>query len=295
MASILGSILLALPMSAWATSQGKAEVPLRLAIAGPVETAFRWSTDACSRDDFPDAPARALRTADGEVRLFASHHINRVSAGPSLDRLRHDCRVVYRGAGSDRPQSFDDMAWLISPYTLDGRTIYALVHNEFHGHLRPSLCRSRDYRACWYNALTWAVSTDRGRSFSRADGAAALVAAPPYQYEPDSGPYGLFNPSNIVARDGFYYAFAFARPYRHQAGGACLLRTDRLDDPASWRAWDGGAFTVRFGDPYAANDAARSTETCVPVAPRRLTASIGSLVRHLPTGLFIATFAGTRG
>lgn len=291
--AIVALILLALSVPAAAPAASDS-ASLRVSIAGPVETVFRWATDACSRNDFPDTPTRALRGADGTVRLFISHHENRSLVGPSLDHLRHDCAIVYRGAGSDRPQDFDDLAWLISPYATDGSTVYALVHNEFHGNLRPALCPSGIYRHCWYNALTWAVSTDGGRSFSRPPGASALVATLPYRYQPDAGqPFGLFNPSNIVASDGWYYAFAFAQSYKSQRAGNCLLRTDRLDQPTAWRAWDGSGFGVRFADPYG-DEAPPPSQTCTPVAPRRLTASIGSLVRHEPTGRFIVTFAGTR-
>ena len=41
-------------------------------------------------------------------------------------------------------------------------------------------------------------------------------------------------------------------PQGDQQAGVCLMRTDRLDDPASWRGWDGRDFTVKFTDPYRA-------------------------------------------
>ena len=74
----------------------------------------------------------------------------------------------------------------------------------------------------------------------------------PYRYEPDAGPFGLFQPSNIVRgpEDGFYYALVRAQAYGAQRGGTCVMRTARLDQPGSWRAWDGSGYNVRFVDPY---------------------------------------------
>ena len=34
------------------------------------------------------------------------------------------------------------------------------------------------------------------------------------------------------------------------------MRTDRLDDPASWRAWDGSGFNLRMSSPYVTGSAA---------------------------------------
>jgi len=33
------------------------------------------------------------------------------------------------------------------------------------------------------------------------------------------------------------------------------MRTDRLDDPSSWRAWDGSSFNIRMMSPYATGSA----------------------------------------
>ena len=70
---------------------------------------------------------------------------------------------------------------------------------------------------------------------------------------------GLLQPSNIIQKhpqpqaDDHYYLFteASADDTMEQQYGACLLRTRTLDDPASWRAWDGAGFNIRFVDPYA--------------------------------------------
>jgi hypothetical protein len=262
-------------------------------VTGEAQVVHRWQTDRCATDDFADSPARAYRTVDGTVRLIASHMDARLMEGPDLDHLRHGCRVAFRGGRNDEPGAYDDRTWILSPYTLDGRTVFALVHNEFHGNLRPALCPSREYRRCWMNAITFAMSRDGGTTFQAPPPPDHLVMALPYRYEGEQGRTGYFNPSNIVAHDGYYYALALTFRFRDQEAGNCLIRTDRLDDPRSWRGWDGHDFAVRFADPYREQIADPRAHVCAPVGRGRLTESV-SLVRHEPSGTWIALMATTR-
>ena len=48
---------------------------------GPTEV-FSWARDRCETWHIPDAPARAFRTPEGEIRLIAAHVRNRVMHGP---------------------------------------------------------------------------------------------------------------------------------------------------------------------------------------------------------------------
>ena len=258
-------------------------------VTGPAETVFSYRNDACDPRDIPDAPARAFRDADGRVHLFAPHDVNRALVGPGLDAVRPDCRIAYRGGEKDDPAAFDDRAWLAAFATEDGRTIHALVHNEFQGHRRRDLCPGGKYMECWTNSVTAARSTDGGATFQRVPG---VVAALPYVYRGDLGRHsGYFNPSNIVRSGEYWYVLVFAVAREAQKGGACLLRTNNPQDLASWRAWDGKGFTVRFADPYrAAEDPA--AHVCAPLAG--LGAPVSSVVRHEPSGQYIATMAATR-
>ena len=262
---------------------------LVLTVDGPPVQALA-ATAACDVHESPDAPARAIRLADGTVQLYATDQVNQLDIGPDLLHLRRDCAVVYRGAGKDDPAAYDDRSWLASPWTQDGQTIWVVVHNEFHGHRRPELCPTGRYMDCWFNALSEAVSTDAGRSFQRLPD---LVAALPYRYdEVGLGHHGYFNSSNIVARDGSLYMFAFATAAIAQQSGNCLLRTDRIGEALSWRAWDGHDFTVRFVDPYR-NHGQPEQHVCTPVAPSALRWPVTSLVRHQASGLFIAIMQDT--
>jgi hypothetical protein len=266
-------------------------------ILGPEETVFSWARERCEVFDIPDLPARAFRDEAGRVHLIAAHSLNMQFVGPGLNRLRHPCAVAMKSNRDANPSRFNDSEWLAAPYTEDGRTVYALVHNEYHGHEHPGRCTSGDYINCWYNGVTLAVSRDGGASFRAARPPPAhLVAAVPYRYVPDDGPYGLFNPSNIVRNedDGFYYTMLRTEKYREQKRGSCLLRTKRLDDPASWRAWDGSGFGVAFANPYSPSLGAPSDHLCEPVSQPRIDSMHESLTynTYLDKYLLVGMSAG---
>ena len=218
-----------------------------------------------------------------------------------MDTVRHDWRRVRVSDPDDDPARFDDREWITAPYTTDGRTVHALVHNEYQGDKHPGRCPSEEYLKCWYNSITLARSTDGGRTFTHAAPPGHLVASVPYRYEADAGPFGLFQPSNIVRRaeDGFYYALIRAQAYDAQRGGTCLMRTARLDLPGSWRAWDGSGYNVRFADPYRSSG--ESGHLCTPVSVPEIGAMTDSLTYNTYLDKYVlvspaaARPAGSRG
>ena len=236
-------------------------------IVGSQQTLFDWSKQACESRDIPDLPARAFRDAGGEVHLIASGYINRAMVGPGLNRVKQDCSVVFRSKLSAKPQLFTDEEWIAAPYTRDGRTVFSLVHDEYHGWQHTAGHCVAAFPRCWYNAITLARSDDGGRNFRHAlPPPANLVASVPYRYEPNVRPYGIFNPSNIVEKDGYYYSLVVAQPYRAQRGGTCVMRTRNLADPRSWRAWDGDGYDTSFANAYQVRDAANGKHFCDPVS-----------------------------
>jgi hypothetical protein len=273
-----------------------AEPPeLSLARSGRAEVVYSWRAMRCEDSDVPDTPARAWRDAAGQVHLLASHATNRAMIGPDLDHLKQDCRVVFKGSGDAAPEHYDDRSWITSPYTIDGTTVFALVHNEYHGNLRPERCPSRNYMRCWSNAVTMAVSHDGGLLFRHEAPPSQLVAGLPYRYAGDVGHRtGYFNPSNIVGKDGFYYVLLFAEAQGAQRRGACLMRTNDLADRRSWRAWDGTAFSIRFSDPYAEDMRDPAQHVCAPIAEGKLTSLVSSVTLHRSSGLYIALMATAR-
>ena len=223
-----------------------------LKLTGVEEVVFDWTTARCEKMNIPDLPARAFRDASGQVQLILSDNYNYRMVGPDLNSLTPDCQAVMRSDNNADPALFSDNEWIAAPYTQDGQTIYALVHNEYWGHTHPGQCPQNDYFPCWDNSITLAISTDAGKSYSHAaQPPSHLVARLPYPYKAGAGPEGTRNPSNIIqGKDGFYYSFLNVSEYGTQKQWVCLMRTDNLADPVSWRFWDGKGFDGQFVDPY---------------------------------------------
>lgn len=167
------------------------------------------------------------------------------------------------------------------------------MHSEFHGQARPDLCPAARYPECWRNTITLAVSQDGGAQFALRPREARLVAGLPYPFPGALGRRsGYFSPSNIVASEGFYYAFVWAEPYEAQRRGACLLRTATLDDAASWRAYDGKGFGAAFADPYRQKIEDPARHVCAPLAG--VGSTVWSVVRHDATRRWILVTAAER-
>jgi hypothetical protein len=255
-------------------------------VDGPPLVVFDSRYDSCGGGDYPDAPARAFRTKNGDVNLLAVHHINRRMIGRSLETVAHSCQIIFQGGRIKRPDTYDDYAWIAGTHTIDGKIIYALVHNEFHGNERPDLCPSGIYLHCWENSLTLAISRDGGRSFKRARENGGLVAALPSPYRGDQGkPIGYFNPTNIIKHQDYYYAMFSMITRNPDTSGICLMRTNILEDPSSWRGWDGGEFTVAFINPY--NLSGGEFSECKPIAKSKLFFSLGSVQWHPESKSFV--------
>jgi hypothetical protein len=241
---------------------------------GPPEMVFDWTTERCEDLDIPDLPARAFRDADGNVQVISAHFVNRRFVGRDLDHLGHPCETIMGSGFNPDPAAFDDREWIASTWTPDGNTVYALVHTEYQGNTHPGQCPSGLYDRCWWNAITFARSTDGGRTYVRRS-PQALVATIPFRYKPDAGTYGAMMPSNIVRndRDGYYYALLYIKEQPFEGTNQnrqCLIRTKDLADPSSWRAWSGGtAFATAFIDPYRSTDNP-AAHLCRGVSPEAL-------------------------
>lgn len=259
-----------------------------LHLAGPEQIVFDHARDACEPNDIPDMPARAFRDASGTVNLIDTHYIWRRATGPTLDAVNHRCDIIYRSRQTASPQDFAGFEWPYSVYTLDGRVVQALVHDEYHGNLWPDVCHTRSIQHCWYNAITAARSLDGGRTYQPILLPQGLVAAPIVRYQPDTDhPIGYFNPSNIVEHDGYYYVMIFTTGFGTQRRGTCLLRTRDLADPTSWRAWDGQSFDARFIDPYTSFGTRAVDHVCAVVSPEQIPEMRDSLVRLPDRDLFL--------
>jgi hypothetical protein len=252
-------------------------------VTGDEEMVFEWSEDACEPENIPDIASRAFRDAEGQVQLVIGHYVNYRMVGPSLDDLVIDCTApIMRSDFDPDPSQFNDSEWITSPYTFDGVTIYAVVHNEYrgdtHGAARPSQCPSGERFTCLDTSITMAVSTDGGTSFRDI--------APPPDHMSATLPYvlvvavlfsGLRQPSNIVrGPDDAFYVFSNVSDYPDEDQWVCAIRSEDLSDPQAWRFWNGTAFAGAFLDPY--REDVDDVETCAPLAPAQLAASVQEAV-----------------
>jgi len=232
---------------------------------GERELVFDWTTDRCEDLHLPDQPARFVRAADGELVLFdANAPTYYVSRGADFDSLVRVCDPpALVSADLQTPESYENWEWIWAVYR-EGTSWHALIHNEFHDAVAPT-CRVGDpspSNPCWYNSITYAVSTNDARTFVKP--MAHVVAPPPRVWTPPDtqAEYyyveGYFNPTNIVrGPDDYYYALMSVFPESGvDVRGMCAMRTDTLGDPASWRAWDGSGFNLPLPSPYATGSTA---------------------------------------
>ena len=224
---------------------------------GAEETVFSSSTDSCEPLDVPDTPAHAVRLADGSLILEdGDAPRNYAMFGATFSTLKRSCTPILVSDDLPTADSFDNQEWIESVYS-DGTVIHGFIDNEFHDPIAPD-CKPGDSspgNPCWYNSIGYAVSSDGGHTFTHAAPPAHLLAPAPQQWYPQGPPappppYGYFEPSNIVhALDNFYYA-VFRGNTMNNPPQVCLIRTQTLHDPTSWRAWDGSGFSLRMTDPY---------------------------------------------
>ena len=222
---------------------------------GPEETVFNHTTDSCEPLDVPDTPAHGVRLPDNSLMLEdGDAPRNYAMFGADFSSLHRSCVApILVSDDLTTADTFDNQEWIESVYGV-GNIIHGLIHNEFHDPIAPN-CKPGDStprNPCWYNSISYGVSTDGGHTFTHAASPGHLLAPPPDQWNPQGPPppYGYFEPSNIVlAQDNFYYS-VFRGNNRNGALHICLMRTQTLDDPTSWRAWDGNGFGLEMTNPY---------------------------------------------
>lgn len=270
---------------------------------GAEEVVFDYVRDRCAVLDLPDVPAHAVRTADGIVLSSGNAPDNYFLFGPGFGRLARRCTPVLRSG--DRPDfaSFDHQEWVSSIHSVDGgKTIHALIHDEYHdpvaANCRPGVTDPSN--PCWYNFLSSAVSIDGGRTFTQARSPDHLVAIPPFAWNAQvvprgaPPPQGYFGPSNIVEKDGFYYSmfFAITSPTDAAQRGTCLMRTDDLSRPGSWRIWNGTGFDIPLAVPWPTPPANPRSLLCAFVGRGTIGDLSGSLTWNRALRQFVLVGAG---
>jgi hypothetical protein len=229
---------------------------------GAKEVVFDYTTDRCSDLETPDGPVRFVRAEDGTLVMFDGQHY--VSRGTDFQSIKRDCsRMAFVQAALPTPESYENYEWLWSIYR-EGSQWHALIHNEYHDAVAPTCMPGNPApgNPCWYNSITYAVSTDGARTFSKPSPPKHVVAPAPYVWVPPAPGVppvgngfaeGYFGGTNILrADDGYYYSYMYAIPTKNWNApqGLCVFRTQTLADPASWRVWDGSGFNLRMTSPY---------------------------------------------
>ncbi|MBR0656774.1 hypothetical protein [Plastoroseomonas arctica] len=250
---------------AWAALASPALAEPRLAIAPgtPVETVFRWAEQRCMEMHVPDSPARALRTDDGGVALFAAHLVNIPMLGRDFDHLAPVCGALSRGAEADDPAVFHDRFWIqaVVPFIAGGRRqVLGLASHEYMGWRHPGRCtvpfegggrRPAAFR-CWYSAITATVATPGDWRFAPVPGPAAVIAASPLPYDPTTpARTGFFSVSNALVADGHATVLVYTEGVAGQRRGNCLLRAPLDLLPGGWRALSAGQFDLTLSGAYA--------------------------------------------
>ena len=259
----------------------------KISLNGGPQVMYDSAKDGCSGIDTPDLNPRAFCDAKGEVALFGLHFVNRALRGPDLSHLRIDCAVALGSNDNPDAAAYDSRNYIAATWTDDGSHVAAIVHHEYHAD-QFGTCSAKGDLACWYNSLIAYRSADGGRSFAKAK--PFVVAAAPFRQEAEQGRHrGFFNPSNIVGEGPHRYFFGSTTGWGGQGFGNCLFRSDAPADSASWRAYDGKAFAVRFADPYAS--AARPAP-CQPVGP--FVFPVGAVVHLRGAKTWVAVWQASR-
>lgn len=222
---------------------------------GTEEVVFDYSADACTSENSMDGSANALRDVDGNIQLYVPNHSQFRITGPDFDNLAPDCAngAIFSSDEDSIQGNHNYKEWMSAPYTTDGKTMYGLVHNEYHGYDFTGQCGHADVLKCWYNSITLVSSSDTGKTYSHTAAPSHLVASIPYQYDKDHGyRQGAFNPTNIIKHrtNGYYYAFFHTEAIGQQEDGTVVMRTNDLTDPASWRIYNGTDFSTESINPY---------------------------------------------
>jgi hypothetical protein len=227
--------------------------------------------------ELPDTQTYAWKESDGTVNVTISHFENYRMRGSDIEHLTSDPKKIFssKSNASDTVEShYNYHHWLAAPYTLDGKTIYALAHSEWYACLlkddcskpsaaNPAFSKGNQMNS-WANTLTSFKSVDGGASWA-LNGAndAHVVAKEGYTWTGTpafiSGIYhnalnhsGLVTPSRIVKEGNYYYSIGFLnhRDFSRldsktdQAPvdkyGFELIRTTDFTRPFGWEAWVSG-------------------------------------------------------
>jgi hypothetical protein len=188
---------------------------------------------------YPEGGATKLRfnASDGYRNYQIVSDLSGSGDGATFTNGVLDCAPIYTGSLDYANNTFAWGEWLYGTFRdVPSGKVYSHIYNEYYGGYYPG----RDSYGV-YVASGLAVSTNNGASFSK------ILAAPNHvilrspdlrQNVPDGQGYSGWPALFKSPLDQMYY-MAGAGPT-----GTTMMRTNNLDDPLSWRAWDGSAFSL---------------------------------------------------
>jgi hypothetical protein len=148
------------------------------------------------------------------------------------------CSPVYTGSLDYADNTFAWGEWLYGTFRdVASGNVYSAIYNEYYGGYYPG----RDSYST-YVGMGIAISSDQGHSFSKILPAPNhVILRSPYLRQPTTGDQGYSWFGGIFKSpvDQMYYMGVGGPP-----SGTSIMRTSDLNDPLSWRAWDGSSFSL---------------------------------------------------
>ena len=209
----------------------------------PRQTLYDYNANPCPEKYFPDGPIRAFRRADGKFAVDNNENDDFQLVGSNPFDLRVSCASILSSA--QYGPLVRGLTGIEATYTEDGQTIYALAGQDLSALNEAIGCVDQGDGNCWQGSIEALVSTDMGNSFNFTSSGNGDVAALTHTLTTGQpGTEGYNGSTNIIKRNGLYYALVSVIDAYAGQSRTCLIRTGNLADPGSWRGYDGSGFNA---------------------------------------------------
>ncbi len=187
----------------------------------------------------PDGPPRAYVDVHGQTRLIIPHYLTYAFVGWGLNGVALNAGdVVSDSAQSNNWGTYNDATWPWSPWRLPDGRLAVINHQEYHCLAHGTCSQDR-----WYPSLTFSMAYDGKHIGTPSTG---IVAKSAYPFIGDatvvSGAYS--DPTNVLQQpiNGHYYMVTMFKTNNGAQIRNCVMRTNNILDPASWRVFDGAGY-----------------------------------------------------
>ena len=195
--------------------------------------------------------------------------VGAITSGGAISHLfsPNACVPSYTSVFSNDVNSFEWGEWLYGTFfNAATKKMYSTMYNEFYG---PNGYTTHQG---WYSADGLAISTNFGKTFFKiAPAPAHVIARPTFLFRPGDTNrqigYGGVTSIVLSPKDNYFYAFTGFTAADYSFSANCLMRTNNLDDPTSWRVWNGSGFNGAFFPPNQAPGYDATTNIQIPLGP----------------------------